>query len=62
MNEAITIGLDLAKSVFQVHGFDAGGGTVIRRQLRRRYVPRGGLDVFRGLGEGPGLETDPVLV
>ncbi len=38
MNEAITIGLDLAKSVFQVHGFDAGGGTVIRRQLRRRYV------------------------
>ena len=28
-----TIGLDIAKSVFQVHGVDAGGQAVIRRQL-----------------------------
>lgn len=37
--EAIsTIGLDLAKSVFQVHGVDAAGQVVVRRQLKRRYV------------------------
>ena len=30
-----TIGLDLAKSVFQVHAVDASGGVVLRRQLRR---------------------------
>src|SRR5690348_13639119 len=36
--QAITIGLDIAKSVFQVHGVDAGGQVVIRRQLKRRYV------------------------
>ena len=33
-----TIGLDIAKSVFQVHGVDADGQVVIRRQLKRRYV------------------------
>jgi transposase len=36
--QAITIGLDIAKSVFQVHGVDAGGQVIIRRQLKRRYV------------------------
>jgi transposase len=38
MNEVTTIGLDLAKSVFQAHGVDASGKPVIRRQLRRRQV------------------------
>ena len=33
-----TIGLDIAKSVFQVHGVDADGQVVVRRQLKRRYV------------------------
>src|SRR5215469_493922 len=33
-----TIGLDIAKSVFQVHGVDANGHLVIRRQLKRRHV------------------------
>jgi transposase len=33
-----TIGLDIAKSVFQVHGVDGAGHAVIRRQLKRRYV------------------------
>src|SRR5579859_1072308 len=37
--EAIsTIGLDIAKSVFQVHGIDAAGQVVLRRQLKRRQV------------------------
>src|SRR5215467_6811926 len=38
MHTVTTIGLDIAKSVFQVHGIDAQGKVVIRRQLRRRYV------------------------
>ena len=38
MQSISTIGLDIAKSVFQVHGVDAAGQVVIRRQLRRRYV------------------------
>jgi transposase len=33
-----TIGLDLAKQVFQVHGVDAGGAVVLRRRLRRSEV------------------------
>jgi transposase len=33
-----TIGLDLAKSVFQVHGVDAAGAVVVRRKLRRGQV------------------------
>ena len=38
MEAITTIGLDIAKSVFQVHGVDAAGQVVIRRQLKRRYV------------------------
>ena len=38
MQAATTIGLDIAKSVFQVHGIDAEGKVIIRRQLKRRYV------------------------
>ena len=33
-----TIGLDLAKTVFQVHGVDASGAVVVRRTLRRSQV------------------------
>ena len=35
MGEVTTIGLDLAKHVFQVHGVDAAGECVLRKQLRR---------------------------
>jgi transposase len=38
MQTITTIGLDIAKSVFQVHGIDAAGEVVIRRQLKRRSV------------------------
>jgi transposase len=38
MQTITTIGLDIAKSVFQVHGIDAQGKVIIRRQLKRRYV------------------------
>jgi transposase len=38
MQTITTIGLDIAKSVFQVHAVDAAGQVVIRRQLKRRSV------------------------
>lgn len=38
MQSISTIGLDIAKSVFQVHGVDAAGQVVVRSQLRRRQV------------------------
>ena len=38
MQTVTTVGLDIAKSVFQVHGVDAAGQVVVRRQLKRRYV------------------------
>jgi len=38
MQAVTTVGLDIAKSVFQVHGVDATGEVVIRRQLKRRHV------------------------
>jgi transposase len=38
MQTIATIGLDIAKSVFQVHGVEATGQVVVRRQLKRRHV------------------------
>src|SRR5215470_5755329 len=38
MSEITTIGLDLAKHVFQIHGIDAQGTTVLRKRLRRGQV------------------------
>ena len=38
MQAVTTIGLDIAKSVFQIHGIDATGNVIVRRQLKRRYV------------------------
>ena len=46
MDQPITIGLDLAKSVFQVHGVDAEEYVVVRRQLRRSQL----LSFFERLG------------
>jgi transposase len=45
MQALTTIGLDIAKSVFQVHGVDAEGKVIVRRQLKRRYA----LNYFREL-------------
>ena len=40
MGQITTVGLDIAKSVFQVHGVDAAGEVVLKRQLTRaRVVP-----------------------
>ena len=43
--QVTTIGLDLAKHWFQVHGIDALGRTLVRRRLRRSEV----LGFFRSL-------------
>jgi transposase len=45
MSEITTIGLDLAKSVFQVHGINEAGGEVTRKRLRRGQM----LTFFAGL-------------
>lgn len=43
--QVTTIGLDLAKSVFQVHGVDTAGKIIVQRQLRRGQV----IEFFRKL-------------
>lgn len=45
MTKITTVGLDLAKTVFQVHAADRNGRPVVRKKLRRRQV----LDFFAGL-------------
>ncbi len=45
MKKITTVGLDLAKSVFQVHGIAEEGVVIVRRALRRSQV----LDFFRTL-------------
>ena len=45
MSEITTIGLDLAKNVFQVHGIDEAGNVLVRKRLRRSQV----LGFFSGL-------------
>src|ERR1700726_3087938 len=45
MGEVRTIGLDIAKAVFQVHGVDGSGAVVIRKRIRRAKV----LDFFADL-------------
>jgi transposase len=45
MSEITTIGLDLAKNIFQVHGVDATGTAVVTKRLRRSQV----IGFFAGL-------------
>jgi hypothetical protein len=45
MKKITTVGLDLAKSVFQMHAVDDNGDIVVRRALRRAHV----LPFFRNL-------------
>jgi transposase len=39
MSEIATIGLDIAKNIFQLHGVDGNGTVVLRRALRRSQLP-----------------------
>ena len=38
MKEVTTVGVDLAKTVFTVHGVDAAGRTVLRKTVRREQL------------------------
>ena len=38
MQTITTIGLDIAKSTFQIHGVDAEGNVILRRRLKHRFV------------------------
>jgi len=58
--QVTTIGLDIAKNVFQVHGIDAAEKVVVRKQLRRSQV----LGFFRALPPcliGGGVRQRPLL-
>ena len=66
MGEVTTIGLDLAKSIFQAHGADTAGGVVLRKKLRRDQrlaffaaQPRCvvAMEARSGRSEGPTGET-----
>ena len=52
MGEITTVGLDLAKQVFQVHAVDGAGQVVLRKSLRRGQV----LTFFAGLPRMPGRD------
>jgi transposase len=45
MEPIVTVGLDLAKSIFQIHAIGASGAVVVRRTIRRAQL----LDYFRKL-------------
>jgi transposase len=49
MGEVSTIGLDIAKSVFQVHGVDVDGAVAIRKRITRAKV----LEFFAGITAMP---------
>jgi hypothetical protein len=65
MDQITTVGIDLAKSVFQVHGIDATGAVLLQRRLRPRSCDR----IFRqapalprragSLGSGAGQQACP---
>ena len=60
MSEITTIGLDLAKSVFQVHGVSETGGEVTHKRVRRSQM----LTFFAGLPPclvGRGLRNGTLL-
>ena len=58
MQTISTIGLDIAKSVFQVHGVDAAGQVAVRRQLKRRQVGPATCPLKRFLQQNrPGTEV-----
>mgnify|MGYP000409805780 CR=1 FL=1 len=40
MSEITTVGLDLAKNVFQVHAVNEAGTVVLRKRLSRSQMPR----------------------
>jgi transposase len=59
-----TIGLDLAKQVFQIHGVDAEGAVVVRKRLRRseviRFFSRNSLHALYAAGLPTSARRQPI--
>jgi transposase len=53
MGEVSTIGLDIAKSVFQVHGVDVDGAVVMRKRISRAKLLEFFASLPACLGKGP---------
>ena len=55
MNQVVTIGLDIAKPVFQLHGVASAGAVVVRkRPTRSQMLPFFERQAFRAVREGHG--------
>jgi transposase len=64
MGQVVVVGLDIAKSVFQVHGVDRDAEVVVRRRLRRsRVLPffATAVDLAMPLEAGSCSPTRPLL-
>ena len=64
MSEITTIGLDLAKHVFQVHGIDAQGTTVLRKRLlghEVRLMPAQYVKAYTDMALGPSPTPERTL-
>ena len=57
MEQPATIGIDRAKTVFQVHGVEAAGAAVVKRKLRRGQV----LEFFAVTAEFEAAQKDDPL-
>ena len=62
MDQVVTIGLDIAKSVFQVHGVDAEGVVVLRQRLTRSRMQVEGRSKPQKLPRGGDSRTIPFAV
>jgi hypothetical protein len=61
MQAVTTIGLDIAKSIFQIHGVDAAGNVIVRRQLKRRAGRAAPISGRGGRGEPYAFGSSCVL-
>lgn len=60
MDEITTIGLDIARNVFQLHGVDADGQVVLRKSLRRGQMQSSSRS-FRLAGLAWRLARHPII-
>jgi len=59
MNDVTTVGIDVAKNVFSLHGFDAEGAVVLRRSVKRAKLLEPIAQLSPCLIGGPDLNSLP---